>query len=186
VKSDETLAAEAAAGNRDAFDTLVRRYQSRIYQLTRILTRADADAEDLVQEAFIRAYRAIDRFRGESTFNTWLHRIAVNVIRTHAARRRRALPLTTAHDDDGEPMITRVMSGEDLESAVVRRRMIDQALATLSDDARLAVTLRDVQGLDYQEIALIVGVPIGTVESRIFRARRRLRPLLEPLLRRSR
>lgn len=177
---DETLVAKAARGNREAFDELVRRYQSRMFQLVRILTSGDAEAEDLVQDTFVRAYRAVGRFRGDSTFRTWLHRIAVNVVRSHAARRK-----GRGRGDDDEEAIGRVASREDLENAVVRRRMIDQALARLPPDLRLLITLRDVQGLEYREIATITGLPIGTVESRIFRGRRRLRPMLEPLLARS-
>jgi RNA polymerase sigma-70 factor (ECF subfamily) len=196
VDVDETLVAQAASGNREAFDELVRRYQSRMFQLVRILTSGDAEAEDLVQDTFVRAYRAVGRFRGDSTFRTWLHRIAVNVVRTHAARRnsrgdRRPLvhfargePLDPDHGDD-ESAIGRVPADEDLENAVVQRRMIDQALARLPPELRLLITLRDIQGLEYREIARITGLPIGTVESRIFRGRRRLRPMLEPLLTRS-
>jgi RNA polymerase sigma-70 factor, ECF subfamily len=179
VDVDETLVAEAARGNREAFDELVRRYQSRMFQLVRILTSGDADAEDLVQDTFVRAYRAVGQFRGDSTFRTWLHRIAVNVVRSHAARRNH---LAVDGDDTS---IGSVPAHGDLESAVVRRRTIDQALARLPPDLRLLITLRDVQGLEYREIALITGLPIGTVESRIFRGRRRLRPMLEPLLARS-
>jgi len=178
VDVDETLVAEAARGNREAFDELVRRYQSRMFQLVRILTSGDAEAEDLVQDTFVRAYRAVGQFRGDSTFRTWLHRIAVNVVRSHAARRN----TRADHDDEA---IGRVPAHGDLESAVVRRRMIDQALARLPPDLRLLITLRDVQGLEYREIATITGLPIGTVESRIFRGRRRLRPMLAPLLARS-
>ena len=177
---DETLVAQAARGNREAFDELVRRYQSRMFQLVRILTSGDAEAEDLVQDTFVRAYRAVGRFRGDSTFRTWLHRIAVNVVRSHAARRK-----GRRGGDDDEEAMGRVASLEDLENAVVRRRMIDQALARLPPDLRLLITLRDVQGLEYREIATITGLPIGTVESRIFRGRRRLRPMLAPLLARS-
>jgi RNA polymerase sigma-70 factor, ECF subfamily len=195
VDVDETLVAQAARGNREAFDELVRRYQSRVFQLVRILTSGDAEAEDLVQDTFVRAYRAVGRFRGDSTFRTWLHRIAVNVVRSHAARRnsrgdRRRLgyargePLDSDHGDE-EAAIGRLAADEDLENAVVQRRMIDQALARLSPELRLLITLRDVQGLEYREIARITGLPIGTVESRIFRGRRRLRPMLEPLLVRS-
>lgn len=192
VDIDETLVAEAATGNREAFDELVRRYHSRVYQLVRILTSGDADAEDLVQDTFVRAYRAVGRFRGDSTFRTWLHRIAVNVVRTHAARRssrsdrrplrgtRDASPDTGSADEPHE--IGSVASSEDLENDVVRRRMIDQALARLPPDVRLLITLRDVQGLEYREISLITGLPIGTVESRLFRGRRRIRPMLEPLV----
>jgi RNA polymerase sigma-70 factor, ECF subfamily len=182
VDVDETLAARAARGNREAFDELVRRYQSRMFQLVRILTSGDSEAEDLVQDTFVRAYRAVGQFRGDSTFRTWLHRIAVNVVRSHAARRGSR---SREKDRDDEAAIERVASREDLENAVVRRRMIDQALARLPPDQRLLITLRDVQGLEYREIAVITGLPIGTVESRIFRGRRRLRPMLEPLLARS-
>jgi RNA polymerase sigma-70 factor (ECF subfamily) len=185
VDVDETLVAEAARGNRDAFDVLVRRYQSRLFQLIRILTHGDEESEDLVQETFVRAYRAVHRFRGDSTFRTWLHRIAVNVVRTHLTRRggRRAPSLVDTSDE--QDALAQLASAEDLESAIVRRRMIDQALAQLPANLRLLITLRDVQGLEYREIAAITRLPIGTVESRIFRSRRRLRPLLAPLLPRS-
>ena len=186
---DETLAANAARGNREAFDELVRRHQSRMFQLVRILTSGDVEAEDLVQDTFVRAYRAVGQFRGDSTFRTWLHRIAVNVVRSHAVRQKsRRLDSARGRDSDradDDAAIERVASREDLESAVVRRRVIDQALARLPPDQRLLITLRDVQGLEYREIAVITGLPIGTVESRIFRGRRRLRPMLEPLLARA-
>ena len=184
---DETLVAQAARGDRDAFDELVRRYQPRMFQLVRILTRGDTETEDLVQDTFVRAYRAVGRFRGDSTFRTWLHRIAVNVVRSHAVRRNsRGVRHGLERDEgDGETAIDRMTTYEDLEDVVVRRRMIDQALARLPPDQRLLITLRDVQGLDYREIAVITGLPIGTVESRIFRGRRRLRPMLAPLLARS-
>ena len=184
---DETLVAQAARGNRDAFDELFRRYQPRMFQLVRILTRGDTETEDLVQDTFVRAYRAVGQFRGDSTFRTWLHRIAVNVVRSHAVRRNsRGVGRGLERDGgDDETAIDRMTTYEDLEDAVVRRRMIDQALARLPPDQRLLITLRDVQGLDYREIAVITGLPIGTVESRIFRGRRRLRPMLAPLLARS-
>jgi RNA polymerase sigma-70 factor (ECF subfamily) len=187
VDVDETLVAQAARGNRDAFDELVRRYQPRLFQLVRILTRGDTEAEDLVQDTFVRAYRAVGQFRGDSTFRTWLHRIAVNVVRSHAVRRNsRGVRHGLERDGgDDETAIDRMTTYEDLEDVVVRRRMIDQALARLPPDQRLLITLRDVQGLDYREIAVITGLPIGTVESRIFRGRRRLRPMLAPLLARS-
>jgi RNA polymerase sigma-70 factor, ECF subfamily len=185
VDGDEILVAKAARGNREAFDELVRRYHSRMFQLVRILTGDDEDAEDLVQETFVRAYRAVARFRGDSTFRTWLHRIAVNVVRTHVTRRitvRDRLPIVS-DPLEAERALVRAASQDDVESTTVRRRTIDQALAQLPPDLRLLVTLRDVQGLEYREIARLMGLPIGTVESRIFRGRRRLRPLLEPLRR---
>jgi RNA polymerase sigma-70 factor (ECF subfamily) len=180
------LAARAAMGDREAFDALVLRYQAQIFRLARILARGDLrDAEDLAQETFIRAYRGMGRFRQDSTFRTWLHRIALNVIWSHLSRRRQRAPhvgLEPSDEDAGPGAAHEPASPpDDVEVALIRRQVIDRALATLSTDARLAITLRDIQGLEYQEIATITGVPIGTVESRIFRARRRLRPLLEPL-----
>lgn len=151
------------------------------------MTNGDAESEDLAQEAFVRAFRGIARFRGDSTFGTWIHRIAVNVIKSHLLQRSRrsaAAPLQE-HDGAGESRLEGHASGEDLETAVVRRQAIDMALAELPVEQRLLVVLRDVQGLEYHEIATLTGLPIGTVESRIFRARQRLRPMLEALIGRS-
>lgn len=189
MDADRTLVDAAAAGNREAFDELVVRYRVRIYNLARILTGGSDDAEDLVQDTFVRAFRAIGRFRGESTFRTWLYRIAVNVIKSHLVRKGRQMKLVQApstpasFEEARESAVERIASPEDLEATVVRRRMIDGALAALPEEMRTVITLRDVQGLEYHEIAEVTGVPLGTVESRIFRARQRLRPLLEPLIR---
>lgn len=181
---DHPLVAEAAAGSHEAFDELVRRHQARIFNLARALAGDDGEAEDLAQEAFIRAWRAIGRFRGESAFRTWLYRVALNVIHSHLARRSRRRIVwgwwDRAHTP--EPRSPKGERGADLEADVARRDAIDRALATLPPDLRTAVTLRDIDGLEYKEIAAVLGVPIGTVMSRIFRARSRLRPLLEPLV----
>jgi RNA polymerase sigma-70 factor, ECF subfamily len=186
VDADRGLVEAAAAGSRDAFDELVRRYQGPIVNLARALTGGSADAEDLAQEVFVRAWRSLSGFRGDSTFRTWLHRVALNVIHSHRSRlgRIRRLFSTPADPEAGDPS-ERLADHRDLEDDLVRRDAIDRALSTLPDELRDAVTLRDIQGLDYREIAAALQVPIGTVESRIFRARQRLRPLLEPL-RRSR
>ena len=182
--SDETLVREAVDGNSDAFEELVRRHYRRMFRLAWILTRGDPDAEDLVQETFVRAYRALGRFRGDSTFRTWMQRIAVNVINSHLAQRRRrvsTLPLVV-EADGAEAAIDRLTSSQDLETDIVRRQLIDRALASLSDDLRLLIALREVHGFAYHEIAALMRLPMGTVESRIFRARRRLRPMLAPLV----
>lgn len=185
MDADRGLVEAAAAGSRDAFDELVRRYQGPIVNLARALTSGSADAEDLAQEVFVRAWRSIAGFRGDSTFRTWLHRVALNVIHSHRSRlgRFRRLFQSPSDPDVGDPS-ERAPDRSDLEDELVLRDAIDRALSTLPDELRDAVTLRDIQGLDYREIAAALQVPIGTVESRIFRARQRLRPLLEPVRRR--
>lgn len=181
---DRGLVDEAAGGSREAFDALVRRYQAPIVNLARAMTASDADVEDLAQETFVRAWRAIGGFRSQSSFKTWLYGIAVNVIRTHRGRRARLRLLfwtPPKHEDPGTDPLDRASVDDGIEAPLAARDAIDRALATLPLDMREAVVLRDVQGLDYREIAEALGVPVGTVESRIFRARQRLRPLLESL-----
>jgi RNA polymerase sigma-70 factor, ECF subfamily len=186
VDVDQELVAQAAAGSREAFDELVRRHQVSIVSLARALTGGSADAEDLAQDVFLRVWRSLRGFRGDSTFRTWLHRVAVNVIHSHHGRVSRlrrlfqAAPAESPDQRDHDP-IESAADSIDVESDFVLRDAIDKALATLPDELRVAVTLRDVQGLDYKEIAGVLDVPIGTVESRIFRGRQRLKPLLEPL-----
>jgi RNA polymerase sigma-70 factor (ECF subfamily) len=179
--ADRALVDAAAAGSREAFDELVRRHQTSMIALARVLTSGGGEAEDLAQEIFVRAWRSIGRFRGESTFRTWLHRIAINVVRTHQAREGRWFRIFSPPHKDDERVAEPAASGEPVDVHLSRRQIIDRALRALPADLRIAVTLRDLQGLDYREIAQTLGVPIGTVESRIFRARQRLRPLLEDL-----
>jgi RNA polymerase sigma-70 factor (ECF subfamily) len=181
VDSDQSLVNQAAAGSRDAFDELVVRYRRRVYNLVRALTGGDSEAEDLVQDVFIRAYRAIGGFRGDSAFRSWLYRIAINVVHTHVDKRRVRDAVLVAPAGDDDPM-DEVATADDLEQTLLRRQVIDRALGTLPEELRVLVVLRDVQGLKYDEIADVVKTPRGTVESRLFRARQRLRPLLETLI----
>jgi RNA polymerase sigma-70 factor, ECF subfamily len=184
VDPDGALVEAAAAGSRDAFDELVRRHQAAIVSLVRALTAGRGDPEDVAQEVFVRAWRSLRGFRGDSTFRTWLHTVAINVVRTSQSRNARLLRVflpAGGRDPDAAPP-DRASGEEPVDSALARRQMVERALAALPDDLRVAVTLRDLQGLDYKEIAAALGVPIGTVESRIFRARRRLKPLLAPLM----
>jgi len=179
VDPDRALVTAAAAGSREAFDELVRRHQAAILTLARVLTGGRGDADDLAQEVFVRAWRSLSGFRGDSTFRTWLHCVAINVVRTSQAKegRLRRLFARPAEEETFDPPAP----GEPIDATIARRQAIDRALATLPGELRLPVTLRDLQGLEYKEIASLLDVPIGTVESRIFRARQRLKPLLEPL-----
>lgn len=183
MDADQELVARAAAGSREAFDDLVRRHQVSIVSLARALTNGSADAEDIAQEVFLRVWRSLRGFRGDSTFRTWLHRVAVNVIHSHHGRmsRLRRMFQPPSADPDATDPIEQAADPVNVESDVVMRDAIDKALASLPEELRVAVTLRDVQGLDYREIASVLDVPMGTVESRIFRGRQRLKPLLEPL-----
>jgi RNA polymerase sigma-70 factor, ECF subfamily len=181
VDPDRELVEEARNGSQEAFASLVRRYQVRIYNMALVSTRSDADADDLAQEVFIKVFRGLRGFRGDSAFRTWLYRVAVNVIRSHAARpglfgwfRREE----GSSPDAADPLDSVAAPG-DLEADVARRRVIAAALRRLPEDLRTAVTLRDVEGLDYKEIAEVLGIPIGTVMSRIARGRGKLRPWIE-------
>lgn len=183
---DGQLVEAARRGDREAFGALVERHQRRVFNLARALTNGcDDEAEDLAQEVFIRAFRGIRRFRGESAFTTWLHRIVVNTFRSRQSRRSlwaRRLRLDGDVVDTLDLEDARSAGTVDVEDQFARRDAIDRALAGLPPDLRMAVTLRDIEGLEYREIAEVTGVPIGTVESRIFRGRQRLRVALAPLM----
>jgi RNA polymerase sigma-70 factor (ECF subfamily) len=172
----------AAEGDADAFEALVRRYQGRIIGFVRGLTGNAADAEDLAQEVFVRIYRSLGKFRGESTFKTWLYTVAVNVARSHHSRRTRQQPVWGDSGADETRPFDPPDASADVESTLVRREAIERALGDLPEELREAVTLRDVHGLEYRDIAEATGAPMGTVESRIFRARQRLRRALAPLV----
>ena len=183
MDADRDLVKAAAAGDRDAFDELVRRYQAQVVNLARAMTANDVDVDDLAQETFVRVWRSLPGFRGDSAFRTWMYGIALNVIRTHRGRRAKLRNLFWAApaDTEGDPLERVRDEDAGIEQKLVMRDAIDRALKSLPDELREALVLRDVQGLDYREIAAALDVPIGTVESRIFRARQRLRPLLAPL-----
>jgi RNA polymerase sigma-70 factor (ECF subfamily) len=158
VDPDGALVEAAAAGSREAFDELVRRHQAAIVTLVRALTAGRADAEDLAQEVFVRAWRSLRGFRRDSLFRTWLHRVAINVVRTDQSRRARLLRIFAPFDAGRDPDAPVEIAGseEPLDDVLARRQVVERALATLPDDLRLAVTLRDVQGLEYREIAAVL------------------------------
>lgn len=178
---DRAAVDRARRGDLDAFDELVRRYQHRIVNFVRTQVPRAVDPEDVAQEVFLRAWRGLKTFRGQSAFKTWLYQVATNTARTHFARhsRRQEEPAGTLAEE-GPDSPPPAVSRENVEADVIRRDRIDHALAALPADQRQIVVLRDVEGFEYKEIAELLAIPIGTVESRLFRARAKLRRLLGP------
>ena len=174
---DLDLVARARAGDLDAFAALVNRHQHQLVSFVRLMTSSAQDrdaAEDVAQEAFLRAYRALGQFRGQSTFRTWLYQIATNVARTQSGRRRdrkESQEPESPHQRDRP-------SEENIERRVIAHDQLRRALSELPDDWREALVLRDIEGLEYKEIAEMLKIPMGTVESRIFRGRQRLKAAL--------
>lgn len=188
-QSDDTLVAQALSGDRAAFGTLVERYQDAVYRIVRRTSRVDADrAEDLAQETFLRAFRALARFRGECSFASWLFRIATNLtinrVTTLAARADRtttsidAPSRATNSERPMEPADPRATSPAARIEREEVKSAIESALTRIPDDYRAAVVLRDVEGLDYDSIAAVLEVPVGTVRSRLHRGREALREIL--------
>jgi RNA polymerase sigma-70 factor (ECF subfamily) len=189
--TDKELVRRVKKGDRDAFDLLFDRYQHKILNLVARYLRDPQDVEDVTQEAFIKAFRALPRFRGDSAFYTWLYRIAINTAKNHLVSRSRRPPGTDVDLDDAEFFDGNdaLRESESPESALARDQLsaeIDSAIADLPDDLRSAVTLREFDGLSYEQIAEIMDCPVGTVRSRIFRARESIDKRIEPLLLRRR
>ena len=187
--ADEELVARVQRGDKRAFDLLVLKYQNRVSSLIGRYVRDVADVADVTQEAFIRAYRALPSFRGESAFYTWLYRIAINTARNHLVALDRRPPATDVDAAEAEQLDlgARLKDHTTPESLLLQEEMartIQAALSDLPEDLRTAITLREIEGMSYEEIARAMDCPIGTVRSRIFRAREaidtRLKPLLEP------
>jgi RNA polymerase sigma-70 factor (ECF subfamily) len=182
---DQRLMERFQKGDIPAFEVLLHKYQGPVLSLVRrYLGSRSPGVDDVAQEVFVRAWRSLSGFRGDSAFRTWLHTVAINVVRTSQSRSARLLRVflpAGGRDPRGE-LPDRASDAEPVDSVLARRQLVERALAALPDDLRIAVTLRDLQGLDYKEIAAVLRVPIGTVESRIFRARQRLKPLLAPLI----
>jgi RNA polymerase sigma-70 factor (ECF subfamily) len=175
-------------GDKSAFDLLVLKYQHRIVKLVSRYVRDPSDALDVAQEAFLKAYRAIPKFRGESAFYTWLYRIAINTAKNYLVMMSRRPAEIEPETAEGEPselesILKDQATPENLLLTEEIQRTIVEAIETLPEDLRTAINLREVEGLSYEEIAQVMSCPIGTVRSRIFRAReaidKRLKPLLE-------
>jgi len=185
---DETLVARAQQGDRRAFDLLVRRYQNRVIAVIARYIKDWAECQDVAQEVFIRAYRGIGNFRGDSAFYTWVHRIAINAAKNHLVSLSRRPPGDDVQLEDAEYYESgqRMRDMATPERELLRQEIeatVNAAVADLPEELRVAITLREVDGLSYEEIAQAMGSPIGTVRSRISRARaaidQRIRPLLD-------
>jgi RNA polymerase sigma-70 factor (ECF subfamily) len=185
--TDQQLVDRVFRGDKHAFDLLVLRYQHRILGLIGRFINDPAEVEDVAQEAFIKAYRALPKFRGDSAFYTWLYRIAINTAKNYLVARGRRPPSTDIDVDDAEFMennttLTDIESPEASQEKADLERVIYEAIDELPEDLRTAFTLREFSGLSYEDITEIMGCPVGTVRSRIFRAREALDKKIRPLL----
>lgn len=186
-EEDQQLVERVQRGDKRAFDLLVLKYQHKILGLIVRFVRDPHEAQDVAQEAFIKAYRALANFRGDSQFYTWLYRIAINTAKNYLVARGRRPPESDISAEDAEFMDgdhdlkdiespERLMLRDEIEASVHR------AIAALPEDLRTALTLREFDGLSYEDIAAVMQCPVGTVRSRIFRAREAVDKALQPLL----
>jgi len=174
--TDKQLVKKVQAGDKRAFDLLVLKYQPKILGLVSRYVHDSHEVQDVTQEAFIKAYRALPRFRGDSAFYTWLYRIAINTAKNHLVARSRRPPGSDVDIEDAEYYEAggALRDQENPENQLFSeelRAVVDAAISELPDDLRTAVTLREFDGLSYEDIADIMDCPVGTVRSRIFRAR---------------
>ncbi|GJQ56301.1 MAG: RNA polymerase sigma-H factor [Rhodocyclaceae bacterium] len=174
--SDQLLVQNVQQGDRRAFDVLVLRYQQRIVKLIMRYVHDPAEAQDVAQEAFIKAYRALPSFRGESAFYTWLYRIAINTAKNHLVSLQRrpvdySLDLQDQENYEANARLRDEDSPEGIALQAELRQAVERTISTLPEELRTAIMLREIDGLSYEEIATAMECPVGTVRSRIFRAR---------------
>ncbi len=186
-ETDQQLVARVQKGDRRAFDLLVIKYQHRILALVNRFVSDYSEAQDVTQEAFVKAYRALPNFRGDSQFYTWMYRIAVNTAKNYLVSRKRRTPTRDIDIEDAE-FFTDESSMQDISSpdALLQRdqlkKVVFDAIDDLPDELRRAITLRELEGLSYEDIAAVMDCPIGTVRSRIFRAREAIERKMQPLM----
>jgi RNA polymerase sigma-70 factor (ECF subfamily) len=184
---DLALVRRVQRGDKRAFDLLVSKYQLRLLKLVGRLVSDRAEAQDVVQEAFIKAYRALPNFRGDSAFYTWLYRIGINAAKNHLVARSRRPPgddvdITDGGVEEAGVVVADLATPESYAARDQLQAALSRALDELPEDLRTALTLCEMEGLSYDEIARVLDCPIGTVRSRIFRARRALDAKLKPFL----
>lgn len=187
-EGDQLLVERVQAGDRRAFDVLLSKYQRRLMRLVSRLVHDPAEAEDVVQETFIKAYRALRHFRGDAAFYTWLYRIGINTAKNYLVTQSRRTPTSSETDaeqaesfDDGN----KLRDNNTPESVLASKQIaatVNAAMDVLPIELRTAIVLREIEGLSYEEISEIMACPIGTVRSRIFRAREVIAEKLKPLL----
>jgi RNA polymerase sigma factor RpoE len=185
---DQGLVARAQAGDKRAFSLLVEKYQRKLVRLLSRYIRDAAEVEDVAQEAFIKAYRALPAFRGDSAFYTWLYRIGINTAKNHLVATGRRAPTTTeveAEDAEGLEEGEQLRDINTPESMLLSKEIaatVNGAMDELPEELRTAIQLREIEGMSYEDIAKVMECPIGTVRSRIFRAREAIAEKLKPLL----
>lgn len=184
---DAELVVRVQSGDKSAFDLLVIKYQHKVMKLVSRYIRDSAEVEDVTQEAFIKAYRALANFRGDSAFYTWLYRIAINTAKNFLVSRGRRPPssdieVETAEVLDGAASLRENATPERNLLRDEIAKTVQQAIESLPEDLRTAITLREIDGLSYEDIAQVMTCPIGTVRSRIFRAREAIDSELRPLI----
>jgi RNA polymerase sigma-70 factor (ECF subfamily) len=185
---DQQLVERAQRGDKRAFEMLVAKYQRKLGRLLSRFIRDSAEVEDVSQEAFIKAYRALPSFRGDSAFYTWLYRIGINTAKNYLVAMGRRAPTTTEFDseeaenfEDGDQLRDMNTPEAELMSKQIAST-VNETMQALPEELRTAITLREIEGLSYEDIATIMNCPIGTVRSRIFRARETIAERLRPLL----
>ncbi|MDP3847369.1 MAG: RNA polymerase sigma factor RpoE [Pseudomonas sp.] len=186
-EEDQQLVERVQRGDKRAFDLLVLKYQHKILGLVVRFVRDPHEAQDVAQEAFIKAYRALANFRGDSAFYTWLYRIAINTAKNYLVSRGRRPPESDVSAEDaefydGDHGLKDIESPERLLLRDEIEATVHRAIASLPEDLRTALTLREFDGLSYEDIAAVMRCPVGTVRSRIFRAREAVDKALQPLL----
>ena len=185
---DQQLVERGQRGDRRAFDLLVAKYQRKLTRLLGRFIRNPGEVEDVAQEAFIKAYRALPTFRGDSAFYTWLYRIGINTAKNHLVATGRRAPTSTEFDSEEAETFDDADQLRDIntpESLLMSKQIgatVNAAMDELPEDLRTAIQLREIEGLSYDEIAAMMNCPIGTVRSRIFRAREAIAERLRPLL----
>ncbi|MGK0440370.1 MAG: RNA polymerase sigma-70 factor (ECF subfamily) [Pseudohongiellaceae bacterium] len=175
-QADQQLVKRVQQGDKRAFDLLVMKYQHKIFGLISRYIRDHSEIQDVAQEAFIKAYRALPNFRGDSAFYTWLYRIAINTAKNHLVSRGRRPPSADIDVEDaeyfeGDSPLKDIENPENALFGTELKAVLDRALEALPGDLRAALTLRELEDLSYEDIADVMGCPVGTVRSRIFRAR---------------